>query len=119
VTEYAPDVFAFLRVLDGYDNLNLHKSFDAEANRDQVFNAGESVGQSGSFFFFSKDGKFLIKTLTETDFEAFMEMFRFYFRHVCHYPRSLLARCYGIYEVKMGEQKSVKIVVMGNTLQAR
>lgn len=34
VTEYAPDVFAFLRVLDGYDNLNLHKSFDPEANRD-------------------------------------------------------------------------------------
>jgi len=34
VTEYAPDVFAFLRVLDGYDNLNLHKSFDPEDNRD-------------------------------------------------------------------------------------
>lgn len=57
--------------------------------------------------------------MTETDFEAFMTMLRFYFRHVCHYPRSLLARCYGIYEVKRGEQKSVKIMVMGNTLQAR
>ena len=55
VTEYAPDVFAFLRQRDGYDNKILKESLDPEANRSMVFKAGESQGKSGSFFFFSKD----------------------------------------------------------------
>ena len=55
VTEYAPDVFAFLRIMDGYDNKILKESLDPEVNRSMVFKAGESQGKSGSFFFFSKD----------------------------------------------------------------
>ena len=55
VTEYAPDVFAFLRIMDGYDNKILRESLDPEENRSMVFKAGESQGKSGSFFFFSKD----------------------------------------------------------------
>lgn len=39
------------------------KSLRLEKNRKAVFRAGEGVGQSGSFFFFSYDNKFLIKTL--------------------------------------------------------
>lgn len=42
VTEYAPDVFAFLRQKDGYDNDILRKSLDPEANKKMVFKAGES-----------------------------------------------------------------------------
>ena len=42
VTEYAPDVFAFLRQKDGYDNKVLSESLDPEANRKMVFKAGES-----------------------------------------------------------------------------
>lgn len=53
VTEYAPDVFAFLRQRDGYDNRALLESLDPEKNRRMVFKAGESQGKSGSFFFFS------------------------------------------------------------------
>jgi len=55
VTEYAPDVFAFLREQDGFSNEILRESLDPEANRKMVFKAGESQGKSGSFFFFSKD----------------------------------------------------------------
>lgn len=71
VTEYAPDVFAFLRQKDGYDNKVLAESLDPEANRKMVFKAGESQGKSGSFFFFSKDQRFIIKTMTDSDFNAF------------------------------------------------
>ena len=71
VTEYAPDVFAFLRQKDGYTNKILEESLDPDANRAMVFKAGESQGKSGSFFFFSKDQKFIIKTMTDSDFNAF------------------------------------------------
>lgn len=40
------------------------------------------MGKSGSFFFFSHDDKFLIKTMTKDDFDAFMKIFRSYFEHV-------------------------------------
>jgi hypothetical protein len=39
------------------------ESLDINKNREMIFKAGEGSGKSGSFFFFSKDNKFLIKTL--------------------------------------------------------
>jgi hypothetical protein len=117
VTEYAPDAFAFLRLIDGYDNHILKQSLNPKINKNMVFKAGESKGKSGSFFFFSKDQKFIIKTMTQNDFLAFMRLFRTYFRHVCTNPKSLLARIYGVYSVTMGDQKPVKLVVMANTMR--
>jgi hypothetical protein len=42
VTEYGPDAFAFLRMIDGYTNEVLKESLDPEFNKDMVFKAGES-----------------------------------------------------------------------------
>ena len=36
-----------------------------ENNRDSIFRSGEGAGKSGSFFFFSNDNKFLVKTATD------------------------------------------------------
>lgn len=71
VIEYSPDVFAFLRARDGYDNSVLRESLLPDKNKKAVFKAGESQGKSGSFFFFSQDQNFIIKTMTESDFNAF------------------------------------------------
>lgn len=108
VTEYAPDVFAYLRNMDfpqsDYNAEEIFKqSLNPEDNKDMVFKAGESQGKSGSFFFFSKDMKFIIKSMTDSDFNAFMRIFRFYFREVNDRPDSLLARIYGIYSIQMGQ----------------
>jgi 1-phosphatidylinositol-4-phosphate 5-kinase len=116
VTEYAPDVFAFLRQKDGYDNSVLRDSLHPEANKKMVFKAGEGSGKSGSFFFFSQDQKFIIKTMTEGDFLAFKRIQKKYFQLVSENEDSLLARIYGIYSVRMEDQSPVKLVVMGNAL---
>ena len=73
------------------------------------------MGKSGSFFFFSHDDRFLIKTMTMGDFNAFMKLFRFYFEHMCTSPKSLLARIYGVYSVQMDEQDPVYLILMGNS----
>lgn len=117
VTEYAPDVFAFLRKKDGYDNNVLYESLDPEKNKSMVFKAGESQGKSGSFFFFSKDQRFIIKTMTEDDFNAFQRIQKAYFARVCRSDESLLARVYGIYSVKMEDQKPVKLIIMENGMR--
>jgi len=38
-------------------------SLNPESNLDNARKAGESTGKSGSFFFFLKDKKFIIKTM--------------------------------------------------------
>ena len=64
ITEFAPDVFAYLRNLDQIDHEHIKESLSPDKNRDSVFKAGESQGKSGSFFFFSHDKNFIIKTMT-------------------------------------------------------
>jgi 1-phosphatidylinositol-4-phosphate 5-kinase len=119
VKEYSPDVFDFLRIKDGFGKETLRKSLDPEINKSMVFKAGESKGKSGSFFFFSKDNKFIIKTMTEDDFRAFMNLLRSYVRHICENPKSLIARVYGVYKIQMAEMKPVRILIMGNTMQVQ
>jgi hypothetical protein len=55
--EFAPDIFEKIRNMDGYSIDDLRSSMDPEieANAKRIFSAGESMGKSGSFFFFSHD----------------------------------------------------------------
>ena len=86
-TEFSPDVFAHLRDMDGFNNQNLMESLSPEidANIKRIFSAGEGMGKSGNFFFFSHDNNFLIKTMTLGDFSAFKKLFQYYFMHVNTY----------------------------------
>lgn len=80
-----------------------------------MFRAGESQGKSGSFFFFSHDKKFIIKTMTDSDLYTFKKLFKQYFQAVSTRRNSLLARIYGIYTIKMEEVAPVHLILMGNT----
>ena len=111
----APDVFAYLRHLDGVTEDVIKKSLSPEANFQAVFKAGESQGKSGSFFFFSQDKNFIIKTMTDSDLSTFKKLFKEYVEHVDANHHSLLARIYGIYTVKMAEIIPINIILMGNT----
>lgn len=55
--------FNILLELENISFDQLINSFDVEKNRGMVFKAGQGAGKSGSFFFFSYDNKFIIKTL--------------------------------------------------------
>lgn len=117
MVEYAPDVFAHLRALDGFNNFSLSESLDPmiEANVHKIFKAGEGMGKSGSFFFFSHDDRFLIKSMTLSDFNAFMKLFPYFFEHITQFQDSILARIYGIYRVDMEGMVPVYLLLMGNT----
>ena len=53
-----------------------------EANRKMVFQSGEGAGQSGSFFFFSHDNKFIIKTLRGKEKDILLNMAGDYIDHI-------------------------------------
>ena len=63
ITDFAFSKFEELRELDGVDKDQIKESLEPFKNNKAVFHAGESTGKSGSFFFFSYDRSFIIKTM--------------------------------------------------------
>jgi len=43
-------------------------SLDLQENKDTMFKAGQGAGKSGSFFFFTADNRFIIKSLGEVKY---------------------------------------------------
>lgn len=86
-------------------------------NRNSIFKAGEGAGKSGSFFFFSYDNKFLIKTLGSKEKSILMKNLDKYLDHIKKSKnKSLLCRIYGLYTIKtMDMFVPLDIVVMQNT----
>lgn len=82
-----------------------------------VFKAGESQGKSGSFFFFSHDKKFIIKTMNEGELKTFSDCFENYYEHLMNNSNTLMARIYGIFTVKMEDIVPVNLILMGNTVK--
>jgi 1-phosphatidylinositol-4-phosphate 5-kinase len=69
-------------------------------NKESMNRVKESEGKSGSFFFFSHDQKFLIKTISTNELNTMLGKFmKNYYEHASNYPESLLARIYGLYSI--------------------
>lgn len=117
IFEYAPKKFQEIREMDKIDRAMIKLSLSAKRNRDQAFQAGESQGKSGSFFFFSHDKKFLIKTMNDSELKIFMKSLPDYFELLQQNPNSLIARIYGVFKVKMEDIVPVNLLLMAHTLR--
>lgn len=99
--------------LDGITKKDIMNSLNIEDNVSSVLQAGEGVGQSGSFFFFSKDKKLLIKTMRGSEKKVLLGMLD---DLIAHYKKtnneSLLARIYGVYTIQTNVFKSIDVIVM-------
>lgn len=84
-----------------------------------VFKAGEGAGRSGSFFFFSHDRKFIIKTMTPGELKLFLKILPALAEHHTKTPRSILAKIFGVFTVKMRGVDAVHIMLMENTLRLK
>ena len=94
----------------------LEQSLGPEVNRDQVFKAGEGAGRSGSFFFFSHDRKFIIKTMSKGELDLLLALLPAMSAHFKKNPDSLLAKILGAFTVKTDSAKAVHLMLMENTL---
>ncbi len=117
--DFANSGFEELRLMDGITSDVMYNSLDPDANVDNAKKAGESTGKSGSFFFFSKDRKFIIKTMFDEELEIFMLSIEKYFSHIKNNPNSLIARIYGLYQVKMKGIVPVNFILMANTIKCQ
>ena len=117
VEELAPKIFDMIRIRDGITTKSIMQSLAPELNREMVFKAGESKGKSGSFFFFSHDRRFIIKTMKSDEIKIFKNMFWWYFHHLMTNDDSLIARIYGIFTVYKEKLVPVHLILMDNTIR--
>ena len=64
---YCEEKFNKILRMDKISRNDLLQSLDIEKNKEKIIKAGEGSGKSGSFFFFSADNRFLIKTMNATE----------------------------------------------------
>ena len=95
--DYAYRGFLKLRAMDGITSDMIKYSLCPESNLESAKKAQESTGKSGSFFFFSFDKRFIIKTMFTSELDKFMEHLTDYFLYIDNHPESLIARIYGIF----------------------
>ena len=97
----------------------LEQSLSPIFNREQVFKSGEGAGKSGSFFFFSHDKKYLIKTMFENEFQVMLRILPHYLEHHRRNPDSLLAKIFGVFTVKKAGIKAFHLLLMENSVQVK
>ena len=70
------------------------------ANAKKLEKLQQSMGKSGSFFFFSYDNRFVLKTLKTDEIDVLDNLVDDFYKHVSKVnPNSLLSRIYGFYEI--------------------
>ena len=115
--EYAPRIFYMIRTMDNISSDALQESFDIERNSKAIFKAGESQGKSGSFFFFTYDKRFLIKTMTKKEYKTMIKLLPKYYAHFKKNPDSVIARILGLYSLKLPEVDKIHFFLMENVIQ--
>jgi hypothetical protein len=73
-----------------------------------------SPGKSGSFFYFSQDYRFIIKTIHKNENIILRKILYKYWEYIKTNPNTLLCRYYGLHRVKLPHGKKIHFVVMGN-----
>jgi 1-phosphatidylinositol-4-phosphate 5-kinase len=73
-----------------------------------------SPGKSGSFFYFSRDYKYIIKTIHHAEHKLLRKILRHYYQHVKDNPNTLLSQFYGLHRVKVPYGRKIHFVVMNN-----
>ena len=84
-----------------------------------MFSAGEGAGASGSFFFFSFDQRFLIKTVTKEEKLVLDKVMPEYMEHLMKMRnQSMMARIYGLFTIKTNYFEPLEVMVMQNTFKS-
>lgn len=108
--DYAPAVFRELRECFRIDTADYLLSLTAK----YILSEMGSPGKSGSFFYFSRDYRFIIKTIRHSEKKVLMKILRPYYNHVCSNPQTLLSQFYGLHRVKLPGGRKIHFVIMNN-----
>ncbi|OQR81390.1 phosphatidylinositol-4-phosphate-5-kinase (Pi-PIPK-D2) [Thraustotheca clavata] len=94
-TSYRPGTFAALRRHFGVTSAQFMKSFE-EATKPSI-----SEGASGAFLFFSKDMKFIVKSMVKSEARFLIKIAPDYVEYLENNAKSVLTRFYGCFRITL------------------
>ncbi|KAJ7677358.1 hypothetical protein B0H17DRAFT_944968 [Mycena rosella] len=109
--DYAPWVFRELR--EDYFHLD-PADYLLSLTSKYILSELGSPGKSGSFFYFSRDYRFIIKTIRHSEHKFLLSILKDYHNHVKNNPHTLLSRFYGLHRVKLPHGHKIHFVIMNN-----
>lgn len=125
--DYAPMVFRKLRESINLDkNLYLRSVGPEQLIGNMILGNFSSLselcseGKSGALFYYTADGKFLVKTLTKKSAQFFQSILKQYYLHVMNNPGTLITRFYGFHAIRLknhdykNASRTLYFTVMGN-----
>lgn len=108
--DYSPWVFRHLRSIFGLDPADYLMSLTSK----YILSELGSPGKSGSFFYFSRDYKYIIKTIHHAEHKLLRKILREYYKHAIDNPNTLISQFYGLHRVKIPYGRKIHFVVMNN-----
>lgn len=109
--DYCPEVFRELRSLFGIDPADYLISITGK----YILSELGSPGKSGSFFYYSRDFRFIIKTIHHAEHKQLRRILKDYHSHVKNNPNTLVSQFYGLHRLKVqGGMKKIHFIVMNN-----
>ena len=111
--DYAPYVFNEIRKLNSITpkmvGLSLNQYLSSLGTESVVnnllkgelssFNELISAGKSGSFFYYSANGKFILKTISKEEFTVLLDILPNYYDHLKKNPKTLMCKFYGLHKI--------------------
>ncbi|KAK9316024.1 hypothetical protein V1524DRAFT_394697 [Lipomyces starkeyi] len=108
--DYAPWVFRHLRQLFRLDPADYLISLTSK----YIVSELGSPGKSGSFFYFSRDYRFIIKTIHHSEHKFLLRILKEYYNHVKDNPNTLISQFYGLHRVKLPYGRKIHFIIMNN-----
>ena len=125
-TDYAPNTFNHIRKIFKIDNEEYINSIGPNRLMTSLM-MGEvtslsgltSQGKSGSFFYYTADGKYMLKTIQYREYKHLRSILEDYYYYVKNNPETLITKFYGLHKLIEKDQQGEVIgksyfVIMAN-----
>ena len=122
--EYGGVIFNNIRIFFGINKDSFIKSISPQdfitelmISSQSIFEELVSTGSSGSLLYYTRDGEFIVKTISKREYKFLKSMLSAYYLYMKDNPLSFLPRLYGCYILKRKYKKKVTniyFIVMAN-----
>lgn len=104
--QYAGIIFNNIRLRFGFDKEKFISSISPQDFVTEIMISARTIfeelcssGKSGSLFYYTRDGKFILKTISQEEYMFLKKILPNYFRYVCENPDTLLPKFLGCYKL--------------------
>ena len=125
--DYAPQVFEAIRKSFNIKKDEYSRSLGPEQILQDLWMGNFSSmmelfssGKSGSFFYYTADGKYMLKTIPHKEFSFLKKILPQYYAHIIHNPHTFITRILGMHKMiftkkkRTQTRKKIYFMIMNN-----